>query len=79
MAASTYLTLQQGTDPASVLRVLHGIGRNKLSIAPIAAGVDPLLTVINVGAPLQMGPVVFGRYPTRLGPDGPVSDADKAE
>jgi phospholipase/carboxylesterase len=59
--------------------VLHGIGGNEQSIAPIATGVDPRLTVISVRAPLPMGPVAFGWYPTRFTPEGPVIDAAEAE
>jgi phospholipase/carboxylesterase len=79
VADLTYLTLQQDTDPTSVLIGLHGIGGNEQSIAPTATGVNPRLPVISVRAPLQMGPVAFGWYPTQFGPEGPVIDADEAE
>jgi phospholipase/carboxylesterase len=79
MANLVFLPIQQGSEPAAVLMLLHGIGANERSVTPIASGVDPRLTVISVRAPLTMGPTSFAWYPTHFGPNGPVIDADDAE
>jgi phospholipase/carboxylesterase len=79
MANLTFHPIQQGSDPRSVLMLLHGIGSNEQNIASIALGVDPRPTVISVRAPLQMGPSSFAWYPTHFGPTGPVIDATEAE
>ena len=79
MADLGYLSVRQGTDPTSVLMLLHGIGGNEQSIAPIADGADPRLTVISLRAPLTMGPISFAWYPTHFGANGPVINAEDAE
>lgn len=79
MADLFVLPVQKGSDPSSVLMLLHGIGGNEQSIASIASGADTRLTVVSVRAPLQMGPAAFGWYPTHFGPNGPVIDGAEAE
>ena len=73
------LPVRGGSDPSSVLLLLHGLGSNEVSIAPLAEGADARLEVISIRAPLKVGPSAFAWYPTQFGPEGPVIDAAEAE
>ena len=79
MADLPFSITQQGSDSRTVLMLLHGIGANEQSVAPLTTGADQRLNVISVRAPLQIGPLSFAWYPTTFGPNGPVIDAKQAE
>jgi phospholipase/carboxylesterase len=74
-----FVPIQQGSDPHSVLMLLHGIGGNEQSVASLAAGADPRPTIISVRAPLIMGPSSFAWYSTSFSANGPLINAREAE
>ncbi len=69
----------QPTSPRGLVVLLHGVGGSEMSMATLAAAIDPDLLVVVVQAPLVLGPGQFGWFQVAFGASGPRIDADQAE
>jgi phospholipase/carboxylesterase len=61
-----------------LLILLHGVGSNELSMAPLAAGLDDRFLVISARSPIALGPNAFGWFHVQFTPQGSVIDAAEA-
>nr|WP_067291054.1 phospholipase [Marinobacterium profundum] len=73
------IRMPQPARPRGLVLLLHGVGGSEMSMATLAAGIDPELLVIAAQAPLILGPGQFGWFQVAFGAEGPRIDADQAE
>ncbi len=58
--------------------LLHGVGSNELSMAPLAPLLDPHALVIAARSPIELGPRAFAWFHVTFTPNGSVIDAAEA-
>jgi len=66
-------------DAQGLVVLLHGVGSNEQSLAPLAAAIDPRLHVLLPRGPLPIAAQGFGWFNVRFGAQGPVIDPAQAE
>lgn len=75
----SYRLREAAGAPRGLVLLLHGVGGNETSMAPLAAGLAPDLTVALVRSRLTTGPDAYAAFPVRFTPNGPVIDEAAAE
>ncbi|HJV25631.1 MAG TPA: phospholipase [Aromatoleum sp.] len=66
-------------QPRRCLVLLHGVGGNEMSIAGLAAGIDPDTVVVLARGPLQFGPQQFAWFQVGFTSEGPRIVPEQAE
>ncbi|WP_416048332.1 alpha/beta hydrolase [Cupriavidus basilensis] len=65
--------------PAARLLLLHGVGSNETSLAPVAMRIDPRVEVVLVQGPLTFGPGQHGFFEVSFAGGAPAINAAQAE
>ena len=68
-----------GGAPPGLVVLLHGVGSNEVSLAPLADFFPPDIAVALVRSPLTLGPGQYAYFQVNFTPNGPVIDSQAAE
>jgi phospholipase/carboxylesterase len=69
----------EGTSPAPVLVLLHGVRSNEEDLMGLAPAIDPRFMIVSTRAPLTLGPAAYGWFHVQFTPDGFSIDPTEAE
>ncbi|GAB7548113.1 alpha/beta hydrolase [Cupriavidus sp. 8B] len=70
---------ETATAPVARLLLLHGVGSNETSLAPVATRIDPRVEVLLVQGPLTFGPGQHGFFEVSFAGGAPAINAGQAE
>ena len=62
-----------------LLILLHGVGSNEASMAPLVQAFDPRFVVVNARSPIALGPGSYAWFHVTFGPKGPSIVPGEAE
>lgn len=68
-----------GNAPRGLIVLLHGVGSNEASLAPLADFFPPDVAVALVRSPLTLGPGQYAYFQVDFTPNGPIIDSQAAE